>query len=201
MACIYLLEDSDGFGYIGSTCNLKQRLRNHNRKYNDCKSKCLKKPFTHLVLEEIDDIDNLEFAEQFYIKLYKSLYNDKLLNKIIPLRTEKEYYTENREKLLQQTKQYRSENREKLSQQTKQHYSKNKDKILQQTKQYYSKNKERILQRNKEYNIKNKDKILQQKKEYNKQKTECACGSLITIGSKSKHLTSNKHINFTNNKL
>ena len=30
--CVYLLEDCNGFGYIGSTCNLKQRLKAHKKK-------------------------------------------------------------------------------------------------------------------------------------------------------------------------
>ena len=126
--CVYLLEDCNGFGYIGSTCNLKQRLRQHKRN-NDCMSKILTQPYSHLVLEEIEDEDNLEFAEQFYIKLYKSLYGDKLLNKVIPLRTEKEWYIENTEKIKANKIKYRNENREKIKQKKKEWYIDNKDKI------------------------------------------------------------------------
>jgi predicted GIY-YIG superfamily endonuclease len=132
--CVYLLEDCNGFGYIGSTCNLKQRLRQHKRN-NDCMSKILTQPYSHLVLEEIEDKDNLEFAERFYIKLYKSLWGDKLLNKIIPLQTKKEYYNENRERIKQYKKEYLNENREKIKQQKKEWYIDNKEKIKEHRSQ------------------------------------------------------------------
>ena len=74
-------------------------------------------------------------GEQFYIKLYKSLYGDKLLNITIPLRTKKEYQNENRERIKQHKKEYRNENRERINQQLKEWYYENKDKILERQSQ------------------------------------------------------------------
>ena len=184
--CVYLLEDCNGFGYIGSTCNLKQRLKAHKKKKNNaCMSKILTQPYSHLVLEEIEDEDNLEFAEQFYIKLYKSLWGDKLLNKIIPLRTRKEYLNENREKIKEYVKEYNNGNRERM----KEYRNENRERI----KEYRNENRERIKQKQKEWYIDNKEKI----KEHNSQIIDCECGSKTTLQHKSRHLKSQKHINFT----
>jgi len=168
--CVYLLEDCNGFGYIGSTCHLRDRLIQHNSKRNDCQSKYLTKPFECCVLEQIEDKDNLEFAERFYIKLYKDLYGDKLVNTIIPLRTKKEYNNDNREKIKIYKREYEIKNREKT---------------LEMRKRSYNKNKEKILEKN---------KIL------NSTKINCECGGIYGLNSKSNHLKTDLHINFTNNK-
>lgn len=188
MACVYLLEDLNKFGYIGSTCNLYKRLYRHNSKNNDCKSKYLTKPFECLVLEEIDDEDNLEFAEQFYIKLYKDLYGDKLLNIAIPLRTDKEYRNDNKDKLDEAKKEYRNNNREKI----KEYYIENKDRVLHRCKIYRDENKSKIKTRDKIYYNKNKDKILERQSKI----IECECGTIFTSNNKTRHLKSKKHQNF-----
>jgi len=190
--CVYLLEDCNGYGYIGSTCNLKRRLGGHKRD-NNCESKLLTKPFNHLVLEEIEDEDNLKFAEQFYIKLYKSLYGDKLLNKVIPLRTNKEYNNDNKDKIREKRKEYNNDNKDKIREKRKEYCLVNKDKIREKRKEYCLVNKDKIREKIKEYRLVNKDKI----KEYCSQKIECECGSTIQLQEKSRHLKSKKHINFT----
>jgi predicted GIY-YIG superfamily endonuclease len=220
--CVYLLEDCNGFGYIGSTCNLKRRLINHRSSYNRCESKILAKPYTHLVLEEYEDKDNLEFAEQFYIKLYKSLYGDKLLNKLIPLRTDKEYRIDNKDKIREKSKEYKIDNKDKIREKMKEYYTEKKDKITEKhkeyrlvnkdkmkqyrvdnkdkIKQYRVDNKDKIREKHKEYVINNKEKVLEIKKKWRSQIIECECGSTIQLQEKARHLKSQKHINFTNNK-
>lgn len=203
MACVYLLEDLNGFGYIGSTCNLRIRLYRHKSKNNSCKSKYLTKPFECCVLEEIEDDDNLEFAEQFYIKLYKDLYGDKLLNKAIPLRTDKEYrndnrdkikddYINNREKVINRVKNYYIQNKEQILEYQKKHYIENKDRLTEKQNEYYAKNKEKILDYVKKYRIENKEKEANHKN----QKIECGCGSIFRLGDKAQHIRTKKHQNF-----
>ena len=177
--CVYLLEDCNGFGYIGSTYNLKRRLQQHKCRKNSERSKLLVKPFNHLVLEEFEDEDNLEVGEQFYIKLYKSLYGDKLLNITIPLQTKKEW---------------RENNRHKLIEYHKEHYIKNRERNLNYRKNYYNENKDRVLEQKKNYYNENKDKI----KEYRSQIIECECGSTIQLPEKSRHLKTKKHQDFLN---
>ena len=59
----------------------------------------------------------------------------------------KEYYENNKEKILEQRKEYRENNKEKI----KEYYENNKEKILKQKKDYYENNKEQ----KKEYNKNN----------------------------------------------
>ena len=174
--CVYLLEDCNGNGYIGSTRYFKRRLAEHkNNTHNYCKSNLLAKPFNHLVLEEYEDEDNMLVGEQFYIKLYKSLYGDKLLNKAIPLRTKKEYNYENKDVILEYHKIYRETHKDKI----KLIYTKYNDGHKQYRKNYY---------------IENIDKI----KEYRSQIIECECGSTIQLPEKARHLKSKKHQDFLN---
>jgi len=209
MYYVYLLEDCNGLGYIGSTCRLNIRLRRHRYKSEFSNSKLLAKPFTSLVLEKFEDKDSMMVGEQFYIKLYKSLYGDKLVNKSIPLQTDKEYLFENKDKIRKQQKlyaiknkdkikeyltQYCKENRVKLLTGNKKYYAENKDKLLEQKKIYRDKNIEQTKAYGKKYYDKNIDKI----KEYRSQKIECECGSIFTILNKSQHFKSLKHKNFLN---
>jgi len=193
MACVYLLEDCNGFGYIGSTINFRQRLHQHNsiRNKKTC-SKYLTKPFKSFILEKIEDDDNLYFAEQFYIKLYKDLYGEKLLNKNTPLRTKKEWCNENREKLNERRKQYYIENKDKQSEAKKEYYIENKNMILHHCKIYRDENKDKIKTRDKIYYNKNKDKILERQSKI----IECECGTILTSNNKPRHLKSKKHQNF-----
>lgn len=162
MACVYLLEDCNGFGYIGSTINLKRRLCCHKCKNNGSKSKYLTQPFECLVLEEIEDEDNLEFAEQFYIKLYKDLYGEQLLNITIPLRTDKEYYIDNRDKIKDNHSKRYKNNIEKEIQRQKIYRKNNKEKIAE----YYQNNKEKKKAYRKKYYMENREKELASMKKY-----------------------------------
>ena len=202
--CVYILEDCNGNGYIGSTTNLKKRLISHKyHKSNNCKSKLLAQPFNHLVLEEYEDEDNMLVGEQFYIKLYKSLYGDKLLNKAIPLRTDKEYtidnqdkirekYIKNRDKIIERVKKYYVENKEEIKEYGINYYYENIDKIKENTKKYYYENKDKIIEYHKKYYAENREKEAKRKK----QKINCGCGSIFRLGDKAQHIRSKKHQNF-----
>jgi hypothetical protein len=87
----------------------------------------------------------LHKQERFYIE------NNDCVNKYIPTRTQKEYYVDNKDKILEQMKN---------------HYEDNKDKILRFQKEYNKANKDKKRQYNKEYREINKDKISKYQKEY-----------------------------------
>ncbi len=209
MYCVYLLEDCNGLGYIGSTCRLNVRLIQHRCKNNSARSNLLAKSFTSLVLEKFEDKDSMMVGEQFYIKLYKSLYGDKLVNKTIPIQTLKEYRNENKDKIINQQKQYYIKNRERVIQSVQTYRDKNREKILDSKKKHYYENKDKLLERNKIYRDKNREKISDSKKkhyyenkdkikDYCSQKIECECGSIFTLTHKSRHFKSLKHKNFLN---
>jgi len=60
-------------------------------------------------------------------------------------------------------------------------------------KEYYEANKEKILEKQKEYYEANKEKI--------SEKYTCECGSTLTIGKKSRHEKTKKHLKFLNNSI
>jgi hypothetical protein len=100
-----------------------------------------------------------------------------LNNKEKLLEQRKEYYLNNKEKLLEQRKEYYLNNKEYQKEYQKEYRLNNKEKILEQTKKYYLNNKEKkkeyqlnnkekIKERKKEHYLNNKEKILAQQKEY-----------------------------------
>jgi hypothetical protein len=67
----------------------------------------------------------LEAREGFYIK------NNECVNRITVGRTRKEYYEENKEKILELDKQYKQDNRERISKTEKEYYEVHKDEFIE----------------------------------------------------------------------
>tara|TARA_R110000787_G_C13209151_1_gene424937 strand:+ start:184 stop:672 length:489 start_codon:yes stop_codon:yes gene_type:complete len=156
-----------------------------------------------MILEEIDDEDDLEFAEQFYIKLYRDLHGDKLLNKMTPLQTNKEYrhhnkvelaayYQANKDKIAEYHKDYRQHNKVELAEYQKDYQQHNKVELAEKKKDYQQHNKDKISEKKKEYRQHNKDKIA----EWYKKKITCECDAIITQSKIARHNRTAKHKNF-----
>lgn len=111
------------------------------------------------------------------------------INSRIAGRTDKEWYDDNRDKLLEQKKQYHQNNKEKLLKKMKKYYNDNKEKIAEYQKKYYEEVKK---------NKQDKEKIA----EYRKQKIECdICKSIVCRGDISTHKKTKKCLNYNvNNK-
>jgi hypothetical protein len=184
--------------YIGSTTNFIRRRLEHrkNSNSNGNKDKSAMRLYKfikangfwgnwEMVLLETYNCDNkieLQTRERYWIEELKPK-----LNSQIPGRTQKEYRTENKDKIALISKEYRT---------------KNKDKIAIRDRNYRKNNKTKIDILTKEYNKKNKDKIsLRKKLKYNKNKgkikiIKCGCGSSYKGFCKSKinnHEKSEKH--------
>ena len=210
---IYKIESHVGdMVYYGSTTKkrLCDRMTFHRSGYNRwLKGKCnmvmafkLFKQYgienCKIVLIEncpCESKDELTSREAYFIR------NFDCVNKHIPGRTHKEYYEDNKDKMLKYGKEYREVNKDKILDKAKEYREDNKDKI----KQYYKYNKNKILEQVKEYYEDNKNKILEQKKQYyednkNKilEKYTCECGSVCCMGAKAKHERTKKHLNFIN---
>ena len=180
-----LVNDVDDKIYIGSTCNpLCKRICGHRADAKKHPERSVYKhlntigwPNVHIILIEnypCDNIEQLHSRERYYIDLLKPA-----LNKVIPTRTDKEYYTANKDKISDQMKQY---------------YTANKDKIIDRSKQYYTANKDKIIDHMKQYYTDNKDKI----KDYYAIKYACSCGSNVNVHQKARHELSMKHKKFIN---
>ena len=149
-SCIYRLECLDleikDF-YIGSTVDLKERIKQHK---HDCKTSNSK---VYTFIREHGGMDNWKFDiellmtgydketrrewEQNYIDCLKPSLNSN---------NAKGLDMENRKKKHgEYCKEYYLDNKEKMNQNSKQYYLANKEKVKQQNKQYYLANKEKWI--------------------------------------------------------
>jgi len=234
---IYLLwgKDCDGniLRYYGSTQNFIKRKSQHKRNYErwvkagrpNNKIKCSS---VHIIdngdwkMEKIDEI----IGDRWEAKKKEGEYqkNNDCVNVQIASRTKKEYYNDNKDKLIEYLKkyyninkdekikyqkEYRLAHRDEISEKSKENYKLNKDKFLEKNKEYYYDNKDEILQQKKDYYNKNKNEILEKwKQNYNKNKDKilekqkekitCECGVELRKSDLARHLKTKKHINFIN---
>jgi hypothetical protein len=146
--------------YIGSTTNFTRRKCGHkNNCYNE-KSKDYYYTVYQFIRDnggwdewqmipiEVFPCNNkkeLEVRERYHIELLKSK-----LNIIIPTRTHKERYENNKENITEKHKKYYENNKENITEHKKQHYNNNKELILEKNKKYYEDNKEKINEKRKE---------------------------------------------------
>ena len=199
-----LISDHTDKIYIGSTCQpLSKRKNQHKtnyKKYDDGKHHYITS-FELFKLGNVDIIlvenypckskEELHARERYWIQQNKFLH----VNKVVPTRSHKEYYEENKESIA-----IRDKNK----------YGLNKETILAKNKEYREAHKEAISMKNKQYRESNKEDIKKIKKEYYDLKKEdilekqkykylCACGAHIRIHGKARHLRSVKHVSYKNN--
>ena len=70
----------------------------------------------------------------------------------------KDYYSENKDKILECQKEYHSENRDKSLERSKKYYYENKDKISEKKKEYYFENRDKRLEQMKDYYHENRER-------------------------------------------
>jgi hypothetical protein len=160
-----------GLIYIGSTCQtLCQRLQDHKYNYKKYLNKKYAYTSSFKILE--NDNYNIILVEEFPCKNKEQLLakerffieNTECVNMIIPTRTRKEYYQNNKEQIKEQEKEYCLKNKEKIKEYQKEYYEDNKEKIKDKRKEYLEKNKEQRKKYLKEYYKKNKEKFNQKRK-------------------------------------
>ena len=192
-SCIYKIS-KDKLIYIGSTCDFNQRMNVHKSIcYNiNSKSYNLKiyqtirlnggwDEFEKVVIKNIccENREELHEIEGEFIK------NIGTMNCQISGRTQKQYYENNKYKILENRKQYYENNKDKV----KQYYENNKDKI----KEYYKNNKDKV----KQYYENNKDKVKQYYEKKKKEKIICPiCGVFTGKYNIKKHQRSKKCLKF-----
>ena len=206
---IYMLEPKcdyeEGDIYYGSTIQpLSKRIAQHRNKSNDCNSKILIEKYgkVKIVLVKLfpcNSKQELEAEEAKYIR------ENKCINKIIPLRTQKEWYEDNKEQNKEKNKEYfkeyRMNNPEKIAEYNKKYrmnnpekikewYEDNKDYIKDKKNEWRENNKEKIKEYSKEYRMNNLEKLLEKSKE----KITCECGCIITKTHIYRHKQTPKHL-------
>ena len=170
-----IVDNTNGNIYVGSTCEptLARRLAGHvgaykkylNGKYHYVTSfKILENNDYAIVLleacENTTTKDELHARERIYVEALDCV------NKIVPLRTQKEYYETNKDILLEKKKEYYETNKDILLEKAKEYYETNKDILSEKKKEYYETNKDILLEKKKEYYKANSDKIKAYKKQH-----------------------------------
>jgi len=156
---IYKIESSLGDKiYIGSTTKeqLSQRMTAHRADYKKWKAGKGGMVNSYQLFDEygvenckivlLEDCpcetkDQLTAREAYYIRTLDCV------NKCIPLRTNKEYYQDNKEKIAERISKYYQDNKEKIAEKKAEYYQANKEKKAE----YYQANKEKIKEYYKEY--------------------------------------------------
>ena len=187
--------------YVGSTTNFRNRKCVHKNSCNNKKSKDYYYPVYQFIRENggwdewkmipievfpCNDKKELEVRERYHIELLKSK-----LNIIIPSRTHKERYENNKEIITEYKKQHYNNNKELILEKQKDYYNNNKELILEKIKKYYEDNKKEKLEYQKQYRKDNKEIL----SEIRKEKVICNhCGSEINKNNLSRHKKTKKCI-------
>ena len=186
--------------YIGSTTFTKEERFKHHIK--DYKQWLNGKPkyVSSFELFGKYGIDNckIEIIESYSCNSKKELrdregYHQKsniCVNMIIAGRTQKDWYQDNKEQIIENSAKYYQDNKKEILEYQKEHYEKNKKELLEYQKEYSLKNKEQIIENSAKYYQDNKKEIL----EKHKQKFDCECGSTLRQGDKSTHFKTLKHL-------
>lgn len=155
--------------YVGSTTDFVRRKGQHKQSCNNEKSKKYNRKvyqtiranggwdnFSMVEIEKYpcNDSNEARTRERHYYELLNAS-----LNMICPIRSGKEYYEDNKEKILDQCKHYREANKEKIIERQKEYTESNKEKIRERRQQYRISNKEQLNEKAKQYREANKEKI------------------------------------------
>lgn len=198
--------------YIGSTTQpLHKRLYGHRKDYEQfLKNK--KNNITSFYIVKFEDC-YIELLEQFPCENNEQLrkregelirqHKDNVVNKRIETRTQKEYYNDNKDKIIDLSKQ---------------HYKDNQEAKLNYAKEYHLHNRETILQKHKEnvlcecgsklqhsdlarhlktekHNERMKSKLqgIEIKPKLKSDRILCECGAEISRACKAKHIKTDSH--------
>jgi len=153
--------------YIGSTTQtLTKRLSWHHCPSNKNTSKNLFEKYDDVYIELIENYP-CESKEQLNKREgeIQREYKEKMVNKRMEGRTDKEYTADNSEKRKEYKSVYNAENKDFIAQQKKIHYEANKEKILEKCKIYGQEHQAEIAERNRIKREANRDAINQRKRE------------------------------------
>ena len=193
--------------YVGSTTSFRKRKGNHKRSCTNPSDKDYHQP-VYQYIRDNGDWENWTMItirryphckDKHQLRAKESKYIIKLkasLNKRLPLRTQKEYYNDNKDEILKKRKQYVEDHREEVRQGLKKYYSENKAVLKEKNKAYQQSKKDEIKEQRKGYYEQNKLKILEERKKYREQnqcEVECSCGIMVKKLYLSTHIKTKKH--------
>jgi hypothetical protein len=119
--------------YIGSTTQpLHKRLWGHKNEQKNVSSKQLL-CYEDAYIELIEDFP-CENKEQLNKREGEIIRNTNCVNKNVAGRTQKDYYEDNKDTLLEKAKEYKKQNKEVLRERYKEYYEANKEKLRENKK-------------------------------------------------------------------
>tara|TARA_R110000823_G_C15753889_1_gene482188 strand:+ start:116 stop:757 length:642 start_codon:yes stop_codon:yes gene_type:complete len=186
--------------YIGSTTNFNVRKGEH--KTHSISENSVKKHFK--VYQMIRNNGGWEMFKMIEIKKYSCNTLQEALgeedrvmielksnmNSRRAVRTNKQYYEDNKETLKEKQRLYSENNKEKLKLKSLDYRRRNKDELSEKHKIYRNSNYDKLCKKGLEYYAENKERLLE--------KNICECGGKYATTHKQTHLRTNKHIKYMN---
>jgi len=159
---IYTIRTPTGL-YVGATCNFINRKYQHNKCIHNEKSKAYNYKLYKNIRDNNDEWEMKPHSEfpcknkmEMNIeeeRIRRELNSDLnsyscygFINDKNQKEYQKEYYQNNKEKVVEQVKQYQENNKEKFAEQQKQYRENNKEKIAEYQRQYRKKKKAEKLE-------------------------------------------------------
>ena len=144
-----------GLTYVGSTTRtLAQRKATHKSGFKRWKAGNGYKMSSYQLFESGETVDIVlledvpcERKEQLHARERHWLEKLDCVNRYIAGRSNKEYYQDHKDKILERKKKRYEQNRDLISERDKMRYEANRDHILKQKKQYYEANKDLLRQK------------------------------------------------------
>jgi hypothetical protein len=140
-------------------------------------------------------LEQVEYTIKHELLVRERYHLEKLkatLNKVIPTRTPREYYEENKTEIGERIKEYRETNKTEISQYQKEYRQENKTEIAQYQKEYRQENKTEIAQYQKKYRQENKTQLLEKMKAL----ITCDCHRTFRKADIAQHKKSKTHKQF-----
>jgi hypothetical protein len=168
--------------YIGHSTDFTRRKQSHKDNCFNEKIKKFNYPFYKYIRENDIDFSDLRWEKENYSCNLKNeaereeglriRLNNPLCNIIVPGRTKKEYYEENKDEINEKKKIDRKENPEKYKNINKSYYEKNKEDILQKQKEDRENNPEKYREKKIKQYYKDVEKSREEKREYHRKNKE-----------------------------
>jgi hypothetical protein len=209
---IYKIEiPGTNFLYVGHTESYKQRLDNHRTacKANldpDSRSQNKNCPlyieinkqggWTKVVMSPVEEFVSKNkiqsrIREQYWIDKIQVARRDAVLMNGCPAYVSPEQKAEHsKEKRVK----YVAENREKVKAKEAEYRAEHREEIIAKKAIYQAEHREEISARMAKYREEHREELNAKNLEHNSKKMTCACGVEVSVGHKSRHLKSAKHI-------
>lgn len=162
--------------YVGSTKNEKVRKNGHKNGCNNSNNKSHNFNVYQFIRENGGwDNWNMVRIEEFKFNVRAELHTRErywleqlkaTLNKIIPTRTLREHYQDNKKEINEKHKEYVEANKERVVEYKKKYYGENREHVINKAKEWRESNPERAKKKSKDYYEANKEVLAEKSKEY-----------------------------------